>query len=119
MGDPEAKPKSGQKYFENFIEIQNLYLSRRKVLFELFYLEFYLHFYLHFESTVISDYDRSRINIFNNKNVTKSKKHELVLDSDNQLLFMLPSEMDGHGRDFGNEFLSESVSEADSGTRFL
>ena len=76
-----------------------------------------MHFYLHFEFTVISDYDRSRINIFNNKNVTKSTNHELVLDSDNQLLFMLPSEMDGHGHDFGHEY--ESVSEADSDTRFF
>ena len=48
----------------------------------MFYLEFYLHFYLHFEYTVNSDYEKTKINIFNNKNVTKFPNQVLVLDSD-------------------------------------
>ena len=82
-------PKAGK----NILKISSKFkisIWAGKVLFELFYLEFYLHFYLHFEFTVNSDYDRSKINIFNNKNVTKSTNHVLVLVSDSGICNALP-----------------------------
>ena len=44
-----------------------------------------MHFYLHFEYTVNSDYEKTKINIFNNKNVTKFPNHVIVLDLDPKL----------------------------------
>ena len=45
-----------------------------------------MHFYLHFEYTVNSDYEKTKINIFNNKNVTKFPNHVIVLDLDPELV---------------------------------